>query len=119
MKIVGCVSDKIKQILSLPSTGDDNIYLGESNLEHMKNSHPEDFAKYGTELFRILSFPDYVGQNPRDNSLEFVKEFIADGEFVKVAVRLSAGECYYARSLYVLNRRSAENYIAKGTLKKV
>lgn len=119
MKIVGCVSDKIKQILSLPSLGDDNIYLGESNLQHMQKSHPEDFEKYGAELIKILAFPDYVGQNPRDNSLEFVKEFVLDGDFVKVAVRLSAGNCYYARSLYVLNRHSTENYIAKGTLKKV
>ena len=98
---------------------DSNIYLGESNLLHMRNSHPDDFEKYGGELTAILAFPDYVGLNPSDGSIEFVKEFLVDGEYVKVAVRLSSGGRYYARSLYVLNTRRTQNYIRKGTLKKL
>lgn len=85
----------------------------------MKTSHPEDFAKYGTELINILSYPDYVGTNPKDGSIEYVKEFLVDGEYVKVAVRLSRNGLYFARSLYVLNPRRVQNYIAKGTLKRV
>ena len=84
----------------------------------MKSSHPSDYAKYGSELSSILAAPDYVGQNPSDGSIEFVKEFLSDGEYVKVAVRLSQSDRYYARSLYVLNNNRVINFIKKGTLKK-
>ena len=85
----------------------------------MQTSHPADFAKYGAELQNILANPDCVGQNPRDGSIEYVKEFLVNGEYVKVAVRLSAGRRYYARSLYVLNSNRVKNFIQKGTLKRV
>lgn len=65
-----------------------------------------------------MASPDYVGQNPTDGSIEYVKEFLLSGEYVKVAVRLSKSDRYYARSLYVLNNNRVRNYIAKGTLKK-
>jgi hypothetical protein len=84
----------------------------------MKDSHPADFEKYGTELINILMYPDYIGNNPTDGSIEYVKEFCTDGKYVKVAVRLSRNERFYARSLYVLNNKRVHNYIAKGTLKK-
>lgn len=84
----------------------------------MQTSHPSDFAKYGGELINILAYPDYVGANPKDGSMEYVKEFLMDGEYVKVAVRLSGKGLYFARSLYVLNPKRVQNYIAKGTLKK-
>lgn len=84
----------------------------------MQTSHPEAFAKYGSELTNILASPDYVGQNPSDGSIEYVKEFITDGEYVKVAVRLSGSDRYFARSLYILNNSRVKNFIEKGTLKK-
>ena len=84
----------------------------------MRTSHPADIARYGGELVNILANPDYVGQNPSDGSIEYVKEFFSDGEYVKVAVRLSKTDRFYARSLYILNSNRVKNYIAKGTLKK-
>ena len=57
-------------------------------------------------------------QNPTDGSIEYVKEFLVEGEFVKVAVRLAKTVRFYARSLYVLNNARVKNYIGKGTLKK-
>ena len=119
IKIVGKVSNRVSELLGLSEPLDPNIYLGPSNLEHMKTSHPEDFEKYGAELIHILAYPDYVGMNPIDNSIEYVKEFLIDGDYVKVAVRLSGKGLYFARSLYVLNPRRVHNYISKGTLKKV
>lgn len=84
----------------------------------MQSSHPADFAKYGSELVNILAHPDYVGQNPTDGSIEYVKEYLVDGEYVKVAVRLAQSDRYYARSLYILNNNRVKNFISKGTLKK-
>ena len=119
IKTVGTVSPLVESLLGITVPGDRSIYLGASNVAHMQSSHPADFAKYGSELTNILSNPDYVGKNPSDGSIEYVKEYLVEGEYVKVAVRLSKSDRYYARSLYVLNNNRVRNYIAKGTLKKV
>ena len=116
---VGIVSEYIIKLLELSSLRDNNIYMSATNIAHMETSHPSDYAKYKDQIQNILAYPDYVGQNPNDNSIEYVKNFMIDNEYVKVAVRLSSGEKYYARSLYILNRRRVENFIKKGTLKKV
>jgi hypothetical protein len=41
----------------------------------MQSSHPNDYAKYKNEIPNILAYPDYVGINPSDNSIEYVKEY--------------------------------------------
>ena len=92
VQIVGRVNEQVERLLSLSNIKDRNIYFSPSNLEHMKTSHPEDFEKYGSKLSEILSVPDYVGQNPSDGSIEYVKEFFVEGEYVKVAVRLSGSD---------------------------
>jgi hypothetical protein len=117
IQVVGVVTAHIERLLGLLPPNDWNIYLGPSNLNHMQTSHPADFAKYGADISEILAHPDYVGQNPTDGSIEYVKEYLVDGEYVKVAVRLSRSDRYYARSLYVLNSNRVKNYIKKGTAK--
>lgn len=117
-KVVGQVTKQIESLLDLSDVKDKNIYFSATNLEHMRTSHPEDFEKYGAELIHILAYPDYVGRNPKDGSIEYVKEYLVDGEYVKVAVRLSRSDRYFARSLYVLNQNRVRRFIEKGTLKK-
>lgn len=115
---VGRLSARVIELLSLPLREDQPIYVGASNIAHMESRHPVDYARYGKYIPDILSCPDYVGTNPTDGSIEYVKEFCIDNEFVKVAVRLSGGGTLYARSLYVLNHNRVMNFIRKGTLKK-
>ena len=93
----------------------------------------ERLTKDGIE-YKTVSFPNYdspssslvkmylsgeFGKNAKDDSIEFTKEFCINGEFVKVAVRISTRNIYYARSLYVLNPNRVKNFIAKGTLKQL
>lgn len=118
IQIVGVITEEIEQLLGITITGDRTIYFGESNLTHMKASHPKDFEKYGADLQSILAAPDYVGQNPGDGSIEYVKEYVINDDFVKVAVRIAGSGRYYARSLYILNNNRVRNYIAKNTLRK-
>lgn len=115
-RVIGQISSAVEQILNLPVMKDRCIYIGKSNIDHMMRRHPEDYTKYGDKIGLILSAPDYIGQNPTDNSIEYVKEFRINQEYVKVAVRVSRQGKYYARSLYCLNTRRAENFIEKGTL---
>ena len=116
MTIIGEVSFQVESLLKLEQVADRNIYISQTNIEHMKTSHPRDYEKYKCEIDKILSAPDYIGLNKKDGSIEYVKEFNIEDEFVKVAVRVSKGNRFYARSLYVLNKRRVLNFISKGTL---
>lgn len=116
---VGEFKSEVINALGLTIAVGTPIYIGETNIDHMVNKHPADFAKYGDDIDLILSEPDYAGINQKDSSIEFVKEFIVNNEYVKVAVRVSAAGRYFTRSMYILNSNRVRNFIAKGTLKKV
>lgn len=117
-KQVGCFSSAVIELLQLDVAEGTPIYISDTNLEHMKSSHPHDFELYGQEIENIISNPDYVGKNKKDDSIEFTKEYVINGDFVKVAVRVSSRNVFYARSMYVLNPERVKNFIQKGTLKK-
>lgn len=118
MTVVGRFHKNVISALNLDIQEGTKILIGDTNTQHMQSSHPEDYEKYGNDIPIILANPDYVGINRKDNSIEFVREYLIDGDFVKVAVRVSGGNKYYARSLYVLNHSRVKNFIAKGTLVK-
>lgn len=118
-KRIGCFSSAVIETLGLDIPSGTPIYIADTNIEHMKTSHPEDFEKYGNDIADIVATPDYVGQNAKDDSIEFTKEYIINGGFVKVAVRVTTRNVYYARSMYVLNPNRVKNFIRKGTLKKL
>ena len=118
-KRIGHFSEQIIRILNLDIPVGTPIYIADSNIEHMKSSHPKAFEKYKDELQNIIKNPDYIGKNTKDDSIEFTKEYLIDGEYVKVAVRISTSNIYYARSMYELNPNQVKNFIQKGTLKKL
>ena len=111
------LNDEIELLeLELPEGKD--ILLGDSNIGHMTTRHPEDFALYGEYIPDILREPDYVAQNKKDNSIEYVREVEIDHVFVKVAVRVSTKGQLFARSVYRLNPNRVRSFIDKGNLKK-
>lgn len=116
---IGTISAHVAALLGLSNAVNMPILIGASNIEHMKTSHPADYEKYGDQISLIVNDPDYVGINQSDGSIEYVKEYKIDDEYVKVAVRISTKGQYYARSLYVLNNNRVHNFIKKGTLKLV
>lgn len=117
-KQVGKLSQRVIELLGLTLSEGRSILLGESNIAHMVSRHPEDYALYGEYIPLILSMPDYVALNTKDESIEYVKEVQMDDVYVKVAVRVSARGQLFARSVYCLNTNRAKNFIEKGTLKK-
>ncbi|MCD8130461.1 MAG: transposase [Lachnospiraceae bacterium] len=116
---IGCFSSAVIQALGLNIKPGTPIYIADTNIEHMKVSHPADFEKYGADIASIIANPDYVGRNAADGSVEFTREYFLNGDFVKVAVRVSLHNTYYARSMYVLNPNRVRNFIAKGTLIRI
>ena len=117
-KQVGKLSQRVIEVLGLTLSEGRSILLGESNIAHMVSRHPEDYALYGEYIPLILSMPDYVALNTKDESIEYDKEVQMDDVYVKVAVRVSARGQLFARSVYRLNTNRAKNFIEKGTLKK-
>ncbi|MDU8667675.1 PBECR2 nuclease fold domain-containing protein [Faecalibacterium prausnitzii] len=117
-KQVGKLSQRVIELLGLTLSEGRSILLGESNIAHMVSRHPEDYALYGEYIPLILSMPDYVALNTKDESIEYVKEVQMDDVYVKVAVRVSERGQLFARSVYRLNTNRAKNFIEKGTLKK-
>lgn len=114
---VGEISEAVIQTLGLDVKNNTPVFLGESNINHMKSKHPSEYDKYSPFVTQIINSPDYVGVNPKDSSIEYVKEFKLNSEYVKVAVRVSSNNVFYARSIYVLQDSRVNNFIKKGTLK--
>lgn len=57
-KMVGQISEKVVRVLGLNADAGTPIYIGETNVQHMKQRHPEDYIKYGDKIPTILSHPD-------------------------------------------------------------
>lgn len=119
MNPIGYISKQIIDILELDIDPDTPVFIGESNITHIKNRHPYEYDKYLPDIGNIINSPDYVGLSPKDSSILFVKLYEIDGEYIRVAVRIaSSGRCY-AKTLHLLSTCNAERYIEKGTLKKL
>ena len=114
---VGILNQRVIDLLGLDMPAGKSILLGETNINHMMNRHPRDYELYGVYISKILSEPDYVALNVKDDSIEYVKEMQIDHVYIKVAVRISIKGQLYARSLYRLNDNRVKNFIEKGTLK--
>lgn len=119
MKTIGYITKEIAELLSLDLDADTPIYIGDTNIEHIKNRHMYEYDKYFDRIEEIISSPDYVGKNPKDESISFVKEYKISGEYVRVAVRITKNKKYFAKTLHLLSTCNAERYIQKGTLKKL
>ena len=90
-----------------------------SQEEHIKSRHPYEYEKYFCDIEDIIRVPDYIGKNPHDASILFVRLYEVCGEYIRVAVKITPyGNCY-AKTLHLLSTCNAERYIEKGTLKKL
>lgn len=82
----------------------------------MKASHPEEYALYGLRIPDIIAAPTYVGINPKDHSIEYIKEYVLDEIHLKVAVRVPTNDIYFARSIYTVSSHKIQKFIEKGRL---
>ncbi|MBE6114961.1 MAG: hypothetical protein E7191_07780 [Erysipelotrichaceae bacterium] len=63
---IGSLSAKVIDILHLPFEINTPILLGNSNIDHIKKTHPLAFLKCGNRITEIVNTPDYVRINPKD-----------------------------------------------------
>ncbi|HEM3065078.1 TPA: dihydroorotate dehydrogenase [Streptococcus suis] len=92
------------------------IWLSPKRKKHMEKHRYEfvDFDSTFERINEIIQHPDYVGQHPNGQSLEYIKQL--DGN-VLVAVRLS--DKLMVRTMYVIKDTKLENYIKAGRTKKM
>lgn len=114
---IGSFSQEVINLLGLAIPAGTPIYIGYSNIEHIIKKHPYEYEKYFPYIMNIISSPNYVGINPSDDSISFVKLYQTNEEYVRVAVRITTKGNAFARSLHLLSTYNAERYIEKGTLK--
>lgn len=119
MQLVGRFCKKVIDLLNLSIEVDTPIYIGSVNESHMRNRHEYEYDKYYKDISTIIGQPDYVGINPHDNSVMYVKEYKEAGEYIRVGVKVTCNGTYFARTLHLLSTYNAERYIKKGTLKKI
>lgn len=116
---LGVVGEIIVNSFNLQISPDTPIYIGLSNRTHMENAHREIYLAYADCMQEIIAFPDYVGVNPHDDSLEYYKMYGDVTLNIKLAVRPTGKGVYYAKTLYDINEHSLNSYLSKGRAKVV
>ena len=109
-KQIGKVSKKVIKILGLDYKEEKPIFIGDANLEHMKTEHPEDFNKYGSYIEEIINNPTYLARNEKKKSIEFIKQYKLENEYVLVEVRVSNNNIHFARTMYVMAKEKVDKY---------
>ena len=115
---IGKVSKKVIELLELEYDKELPIILGDTNIEHMKRQHPIDYDKYGKDIQEIIRKPTYVAKNPNQGSIEYIKEYKIEDEFVLVAVRISNKGTMFAKTLFTMTERKKNIYLKNGYAKK-
>lgn len=119
MEIIGYISQAVVDTLDLCIKPNTPVLIGDANIEHIKNRHPYEYDKYYDDISTIINSPDYVGINPKDASILFVRLYEVNGEYIRVAVKVTtSGKCF-AKTLHSLSTCNAERYLEKGTLRKL
>lgn len=117
---IATLEDRVIQALDLNLKAGAPIYVGQKNIEHMNDEHPEHYAKYGDQLAEIISSPTYVSKNPTKGSIEYIKEYTDENnDHVLVAVRATGSGTLFARTLFVMTEEKVDKYRAKGALIKI
>ena len=117
---IGKFSKKIIDLLNLSIPENTEIYIGNQNREHMEKKHSHDYYYYHHLLPNIISNPDYVGIEPKNNSIEYIKEVSIDPSvIIKIAIRVSSNGKYFVRTMYNISDHKIQSALNKGYLFKV
>jgi hypothetical protein len=116
---IGIITKAVIEILKLDIKENSPIFVSDGNYKHMCDKHPKDFEKYYMHIPEIIRDPNYVGINPKDSSLEYVKEFKINYEFVKTAIRISCNGIFFVRSMYSISPSKSTEFLRIGRFKKL
>lgn len=110
-KQIGKVNKRVIELLNLGYKEELPIIIGDTNIEHMKRQHPKDYEKYKDKIKDIVNEPTYVAKNPNKGSIEYIKKYKIDNEFVLVAVRISNKGTMFVKTLFKMTERKINIYL--------
>ena len=70
------------------------------------------------EIENILKEPTYVARNPNQGSIEYIKEYKVNNDFILVAVRISNKGTMFAKTLFKMSEKKKNIYLKNGYAKK-
>ena len=112
---VGNISGKLSNYVPLGLGY--NIFCSKGLKKHVQKRHP-DCLKYMNIIPDIISAPDYIGRNPREeaNSIEMIKRLDNN---VLIGIKLDiAGGYYYVATLHTITDAKLNNGLNSGRLTK-
>ena len=117
-EVVGTITTKVINTFNLNLSEGQPIFLGESNKNHMKSEHPEDFEIYGNKIEEIIKNPDFIAKHPKKDSIEYIKIYKDNNnDHVLVAVRATGSGTLFARTLFIMDKTKVDRYVNKNALK--
>ena len=92
------------------------VYMYPGAIKHIKREHPGIIEQYGHLLPDLIANPDYVGQHPKEGSLELVK-FVS--LHLLIAIKLDPSGYLYVSTLYDLRngQEKVKKRLSSGRLK--
>lgn len=115
--LIGHIDKKVIELLGLDIKENTPIYISEGNIIHIRENHPDAYMKYYDDVENIISNPDYVGIAGVDApSIEYIKQYKVDNEYVNIAVRASKAGTYFVRSMFIIEEGRINDYLKKGKL---
>lgn len=109
-KEIGKISQKVIDVLGLNLKENTPIFIGDSNIKHIKSRHAGDYEKYGSQIRSIIENPTYIARDKKKNSIEYIKKYIINKEIVLVVVRASGNKQQFVRTMYIMAEEKIEKY---------
>lgn len=107
---IGKITKEVIQILGLNYKQELPIFIGDSNINHIKERHKKDFEKYGDKIKDIIRNPTYLARNEKKQSIEFIKRYKVHDAFVLVVVRVSKNNVNFVRTMYRIDEKKVKKY---------
>ena len=107
---IGKITKEVIQILGLNYKEELPIFIGDSNINHIKERHQEDFERYGNKIKDIIKNPTYLARNEKKQSIEFIKRYKVYNDFVLVVVRVSKNNINFVRTMYRMYEKKVKKY---------
>ncbi|MDO4864283.1 MAG: PBECR2 nuclease fold domain-containing protein [Ruminococcus sp.] len=79
LDIYKCITDDIQT---------DEVVITDSQIDHIKERHPNDYERFGMYFKEIVENPDYIIEANKPNTALILKEITENGEKFKTVLRL-------------------------------
>ncbi|MFR2011978.1 MAG: PBECR2 nuclease fold domain-containing protein [Christensenellales bacterium] len=98
-----------------------NIIFWKSRIKHIQKhisdfDSPEQFKQCFENIPSIISNPDFISTNPKDNSISFIKR---QSKNTSVAIRIANDGKASFRTMYPLRDSQLKNYLESGRAQKI